>query len=151
MFRLFRFLLYCLAVFIGVAGLLEGGLPLLRYTIKRLEGDYFDAYTVLSSYDRFSSEIILILSLMLLILVHIGHALAGGLRFTKPEKPASLQTRSAGSLRPPQKEMSDPLPKSGQTQAAAELDEANEKLAPLIKRAKDNHVAQAHRGAEPSA
>jgi hypothetical protein len=41
--------------------------------------------------------------------------------------------------------MSDPLPKSGQTQEAAGLDEANEKLAPLVRKAKDNHAAQIHR------
>lgn len=138
MFRVFRFLLYCFAVFIGVAGLLEGGLPLLEYTIKRLEGNSFDAYSVLSSYDRFSSEVILILSLMLLIVVHVGHVLAGGLRFAKTEKPVRAQ--SAGSPPPPQKETSSPLPPPGQSQAAAGIDQANEKLASLIKKPDDNHV-----------
>ena len=97
MFRLFRFLLYCFAVFIGVAGLLEGGLPLLQYAIERLEGKYFDAYALLSSYDRFSSEVILILSLMLLILVHIGHVLTGGLSFAKPENPVLSRKQQADS------------------------------------------------------
>ena len=91
MYRLPRFLLYCFAIFIGVAGLLEGGWPLLQYAIERLEGKYFDAYALLSTYDRFSSEVILILSLMLLIVVHIGHVLAGGLRLAKPKKPVSPQ------------------------------------------------------------
>ena len=140
MFRLFRFLLYCLAVFIGVAGLLEGGLPLLQYTIERLEGKYFDAYELLGSYDRFCSEVILILSLMLLLVVHIGHVLAGGLRFTKTEKPVPLRAQSAGSPPPPQKETSSPLPPPGQSQAAAGIDQANEKLASLIKKPDDNHV-----------
>jgi hypothetical protein len=81
------------------------------------------------------------LSLMLLILVHIGHVLAGGLRFTKPEKPVSLDARFTGSLRPPQEEMNSSLPKPGQTQEATGLDKANEKLAPLVKKAKDNHGA----------
>ena len=54
MYRLPRFLLYCFAIFIGVAGLLEGGWPLLQYAIERLEGKYFDAYALLSTYDRFS-------------------------------------------------------------------------------------------------
>ncbi len=125
MFRLFRLLLYCLAVFIGVAGLLEGGVPLLKYTYERLAGNDIDAYAVLSTYDRFSSEVILILSLMLLIVVHIGHVLAGGLRFTKTEKPVSLRAQSAGltsrSLKPPE--------------APAQTDKAtaDEKLARLLK------------------
>jgi hypothetical protein len=145
MLRLSRFLLYCVAAFAGVAGLLAGGIPLLKYAAERLAGNNYEAYLALSSYDRFSEEVIFMLSLMLLILVHLGHVLAGGLRFTKPEKPVLLQNRFAGSLRPPQKEMSDPLPKSGQTQEAAGLDEANEKLAPLVRKAKDNHAAQIHR------
>ena len=140
MFRIFSFLLYCLAVFIGVAGLLEGGLPLLQYTIERLEGKYFDAYALLSSYDRFSSEVILILSLMLLIVVHIGHVLAGGLRLTKTEKPVPLRAQPAGAPPPPQKETSSPLPPPGQSQAAAGMDQANERLASLIKKPDDNHV-----------
>ncbi len=140
MFRLFRFLLYCLAVLIGVAGLLEGGVPLLEYTYARLAGNDIDAYAVLSSYDRFSSEVILILSLMLLIVVHIGHVLAGGLRFSKTEKPASLRVQSAGSPQPPQKETSGPLPQPGQAPAAAGIDKANEKLESLVKKPNDNHV-----------
>ncbi len=141
MFRLFRLLLYCLAVFIGVAGLLEGGVPLLEYTYARLAGNDIDAYAVLSSYDRFSSEVILILSLMLLIVVHIGHVLAGGLRFTKTGKPVSLRAQSAGSPQSSQKDVSGPLSQPGPAQAAAGIDKANEKLESLVKKVKDNDPA----------
>ena len=133
MFRLPRFLLYCFAIFIGVAGLLEGGLPLLQYTIKRLQGEYFDAYEVLSSYDRFSSEVILILSLMLLILVHIGHVLAGGLRLTKSGKSISSDVPSGG---PPQKSPKESIPSPSVSEpvpASASVESANEKLAHLTK------------------
>lgn len=140
MFRLFRFLLYCFAVFIGVDGLLEGGVPLLKYTYERLAGTDFDAYAVLNSYDRFSSEVILILSLMLLLVVHIGHVLAGGLRFTKTEKSVSLKAPSAGSPPPPQKEMSGPPPPPVQVPAAAGIDNVDEKLASLLKKAKDDQA-----------
>jgi hypothetical protein len=141
MLRLSRFLLYWLAVLVGVAGLLDGGIPLLKYAGERLAGNHYEAYLALSSYDRFSEEVIFMLSLMLLILFHLGHVLAGGLRFPKPEKPVSLQARFAGSLRPAEKEMSGSLPKPGQTQEAAGLDKANEKLAPLVRKAKDNRAA----------
>lgn len=142
MLRLPRFLLYCLAVFIGVAGLLEGGAPLLKYTYERLAGNDIDTYAVLNSYDRFSSEVILILSLMLLIVVHIGHVLAGGLRLSKTGKPASLRAQSAGSPQPPPKEATGGrLPQSGQAPAAPGIYQTNEKLASLIKRPNDDHVA----------
>ena len=135
MFRIFSFLLYCLAVFIGVAGLLEGGLPLLQYTIERLEGKYFDAYALLGSYDRFSSEVILILSLMLLIVVHIGHVLARGLSFTKPEKPVLSQKQqddsslSAGLI--------SPSPEALEAQAPANKETTDEKLDRLLKQKKE--------------
>ena len=135
MFRIFSFLLYCLAVFIGVAGLLEGGLPLLQYTIERLEGKYFDAYAVLSSYDRFSSEVILILSLMLLLVVHIGHVLTRGLSFARPEKPVLSRKQqdesplSAGlisqSLEPPR------------AQVPTDKESTDEKLGRLLKQRKE--------------
>jgi len=135
MFRLPRFLLYCFAIFIGVAGLLEGGLPLLQYTIKRLEGNYFDAYAVLSSYDRFSSEVILLLSLMLLIVVHIAHVLTGGLSFAKPEKPVLSRKQQDGSplsaglisqsLEPPR------------AQVPTDKESTDEKLGRLLKQRKE--------------
>jgi len=140
MLRLSRFLLYCLAVFVGVAGLLEGGLPLLKYTIKRLEGNYFDAYVLLSSYDRFSSEVILILSLMLLIVVHIGHVLAGGLRFTKRDKAVSPETRASSTPRTPPQESSSSPSGSYKALAAEDVASANEKLAHLIKPPTDKPV-----------
>jgi hypothetical protein len=136
-----RFLLYWLATLTGVAGLLDGGIPLLRYAAASLAGNKYEAYLVLSSYDRFSEEVILMLSLTLLILVHIGHVLAGGLRFTKLEKPVSLDARFTGSRQPPREEISDSLPKPGQTQEATEADKANEKLAQLVKKVTGNDAA----------
>lgn len=95
--RIFTLLLYCLAVFVGVVGLLKGGVPLLKYAVECLKGNYFDAYALLSSYDRFSSEVILILSLMLLIVVHIGHVLTRGLSSAKSEKLVSSQKQQDDS------------------------------------------------------
>lgn len=132
MLRLSRFSLYCFAVFIGVAGLLEGGVPLLKYAVERMKGDYFDAYTVLSSYDRFSSEVILLLSLMLLLVVHIGHVLAGGLRFTKSGKSIPPDVPSGGPQRKSPKE-STPSSTSDPAPASVSVESADEKLAHLTK------------------
>jgi len=133
MFRRLRFLLYCFAVFIGVAGLVEGGLPLAKYAYERLQGKYFDAYVILSAYDRFSSEVILILSLMLLIVVHIGHVLAGGLRFTKSDKPAPPRIQS-GEPTTTWPEKSNLSPSGSDLKpSTTDTASANEKLAHLIK------------------
>ena len=133
MLRLIRFLLYCFAVFIGAAGLLDGGIPLLKYTVERLTGHSYEAYMELSVYDRFSSEIILILSLMLLILVHIGHVFAGGLRFPKSGQPDPLGMLPGGPRRltPEELNRGSAAPKPAQT--AAEIASTNEKLAHLVK------------------
>jgi len=73
-------------------------------------------------------------------LVHIGHALAGGLRFTRPVS-SDAPAQFSGSPQPRQKAISSSPLGHGQTQAAAEIDKADEKLAPLVKKAKGNRDA----------
>ena len=136
MFRLFSFLLYGLAVLVGVAGLLVGGVPLVEYLVKRLAGDNLDAYLILSSYDRFSAEVMVILSLMLLILVQIGHALTGASHSQKSGKTAALQGRLEDPLRSPPIGPGRQSPGPERTPSAAKPDQADEKLAPLLKQGK---------------
>jgi len=135
MTKLCGFLLYCLAVFVGLTGLLTGGLPLLEYAIKRLEGNGFDAYAVLDTYDRFYSEVILILSLMLLILVHIGHALAGGLRLAKPRQSVPTPQTDVMPRKQPRDMTSSSVEPGSMSADAASLDK---KLAHLVKPPADN-------------
>jgi hypothetical protein len=136
MLRLFCFLLYCLAVLAGVTGLLAGGMPLVEYTVKRLAGNDFDAYLILSASDRFSAEVIVMLSLMLLILVHIGHAVAGGLYFKESEKNVAVKGERERPPDSPPKEPGHPTLPAGPAQTAADIDKTDEKLAPLIKKGK---------------
>ena len=106
---------------------------MLNYTIERLKGNYLDAYAVLNSYDLFYSEVILLLSLMLLIVVHIGHVLTGGQRFTKSGKSISSDVPSGG---PPQKSPKESIPSPSVSEpapASASVESANEKLAHLTK------------------
>jgi len=137
MLRLIRFLLYCFAVFIGMAGLLEGGIPLLKYTAERLAGHNYEAYMELSAYDRFSSEIIVILSLMLLLLVHIGHVFAGGLRWSKPGQPELPEMQSNGTRRLSSEGLNQTTAAPKPAPAAAEAASTNEKLAHLVKNPPD--------------
>jgi len=132
MSRLPGFLLYWLAVLIGVAGLLNGGLPLLKYAIKQLEGNNFGADLDLDSYNPFPSEIILMLSLMLLILVHIGHVLAGGLRFTKSGKVVAPEIQP-GVLSQTPPRTSNPSPSESVPPVAVDIVAVDEKLARLVK------------------
>jgi hypothetical protein len=137
MLRLASVLLYGLAVLVGVGGLLTGGVPLVEYAAKRLAGNNLDAYLILSASDRFYSEVTLVLSLMLLILVHIGYTLTRGSRARKSEKPEAIKERMEDGAGLPQPEPEKPRSRPGPAQAAAELDQADEKLAPLMKKGKE--------------
>ncbi len=137
MLRLASVLLYGLAVLVGVGGLLTGGVPLVEYAAKRLAGNNLDAYLILSASDRFYSEVTVVLSLMLLILVHIGCTLTRGSNASKSEKPEAIKDRLADRAGFPQPEPGKPMSRPEPPPAAAELDQADEKLAPLMKKSKE--------------
>ena len=79
----FRFLLYCLSAFAGVASFLLGSGPFWDYAYHKLTGTSF-SYGVDQLYQ---SAVISLLSLILLILVHLGHRLAGAFDVSMPKKP----------------------------------------------------------------
>ena len=84
----FRFLLYCLSTVAGLTGLLVGGLPVLRHVVDRL---FSRSYSIV--YDEFfRSTVIFFLSLILLVLVHLGHRLAGAFEISLPKKPEGPRT-----------------------------------------------------------
>jgi len=77
-----RFLLYCLSAVTGVVGLVVGGGPVVDYAWRRLFGM---SYSV--QWDQlFRSTVAFFLSLILLILVHLGHRLAGAFVIGLPKK-----------------------------------------------------------------
>ena len=79
----FRFLLYCLSSVAGIVGLVVGGAPVIGHVVDRL---FARSYSV--NYDElFRSAVIFLLSLILLILVHLGHRLAGAFSVSLPKKP----------------------------------------------------------------
>jgi len=133
MSRLPRFLLYWLALLAGVTGVLVEGISLLKNWVQRLEDP--DYSYLLSAYDYFSAEVIFLLSLMLLIVVHIGHVVGGGLHISRSKKPVSSGKQpddpplTAGST-------SQSLEPPG-TPAQADKETADEKLARLLKQKKE--------------
>jgi hypothetical protein len=79
----FRFLLYCLSSVAGVVGLFVGGAPMIGFIMQRLSGTYSTEH-----YDEFFRfAVIFLLSLILLILVHLGHRLAGAFDVGLTKKP----------------------------------------------------------------
>ena len=78
-----RFLLYCLSTVAGVSGLIVGGLPVMGHVVDRLS---FGSYSVVSD-ELFRSTVIFFLSLILLVLVHLGHRLAGAFDISLTKKP----------------------------------------------------------------
>jgi len=92
-------------------------------------------------YDRFSSEVIFILSLMLLIVVHIGHVLAGGLHFSKPGKGVLRETQPGSAPQVPPQEPGPPPTKPDLAPLAITEVSANEKLAYLVKQPGDKPVS----------
>ena len=78
----YRFLLYCLSSVAGLVGLVVGGAPVIGYVVQRLSGSYSTNYDELFRY-----AVIFFLSLILLILVHLGHRLPGAFDVGLPKKP----------------------------------------------------------------
>lgn len=140
MSRVLRFLLYWLAVLAGVTGVLVEGVSLLKNWKERLfDPDYSP---LLSSYDFFSAEVIFLLSLVLLIAVHIGHVVGGGLHFSRSRKPAASGNQPGDA--PPSADSAsqsrEPLGASAQT----DKETADEKLTRLLKQKKEGSAARDH-------
>jgi hypothetical protein len=97
MSRALVFLLYGVAVLIGVAGLIIGGVPLVNYTLMRWRDPTYDYY---SNFGMVSTAVnIVILSLLLLIFVHISHVIR--CRFqSNPKKPVLSSKQQTGSSLP---------------------------------------------------
>jgi|SRR5208337_4036904 len=129
MLRLIRLLLYWLAVLAGVTGVLVEGLSLLKNWTQRLEDPNYSY--LLSAYDYFSAEVIFLLSLMLLIVVHIGHVVGGGLLISKSKEPVSSGPHQGES--PKSTSLTSPSPETLGAPAQIDKETADEKLARLLK------------------
>ena len=79
----YRFLLYCLSSVAGFYGLVFGGGPVIASCV----GGHFDY--VFSDETLFRHAVIFLLSLILLILVHVGYRLVGAFSVSLPKKPES--------------------------------------------------------------
>ena len=79
----FRFLLYCVSVVVGVFGLVNGGCPVIAYF---WENGLFPRGEVFDNNQLFHNIVIFFLSLILLILIHIGHRVAGAFDVNSPKK-----------------------------------------------------------------
>lgn len=133
MSRVPRLLLYWLAVLAGVTGVLVEGISLLKSWKERLfDPDYS---LLLSSYDFFSAEVIFLLSLMLLVVVHIGHVIGGGFHISRSKKPVSpgKQQGDSPSTTGLNSQSSEPLGAQAQT----DKETADEKLTRLLKQKKE--------------
>ena len=125
MLKVPRLLLYWFATLAGTAGVVVG----VRSLFENWKRQSFDAdYALLSSSsDFFSAAVILLLSLVLLILIHLGHVLAGGLRLTKRDKATVPPGTQTGSTPPTASKKSDAA------QLPPDVPPSNEKLAHLLK------------------
>jgi len=124
----------------GVTGVLVEGVSLLKNWKERLfDPDYSP---LLSSYDFFSAEVIFLLSLVLLIVVHIGHVVGDGFHISKSKEPVSSgkpqgdSPVSAGLIPQP--------PEPLGTQAQTDKETADEKLTRLLKQKKERSAARDH-------
>ena len=79
----FRFLLYCVSVVAGIVGLIDGGCPVIAYIWKY---KLFPRSGVLNDDELFRNTVIFFLSLILLILVHIGHRIVGAFDISSSKK-----------------------------------------------------------------
>jgi|SRR5665213_1364374 len=133
MLKIIRCLLYSLAIFTGVAGLVAGGVPLAKYALQYLRDREYDYY--FDANYLYPPGIIFLLSLLLLIFVHIGLMMGKGISpasSPKPDpsvKPAEAAPAPAGEISPPTK--------TAGTTAQAELETADKKLTRLLNQNKD--------------
>jgi hypothetical protein len=79
----FRFLLYCVSLIAGIAGLVIGGCPVIAEVFYEL----FPRSRTIDNAALYRSSVISLLSLILLILVHLGNRLAGAFDVGSPKKP----------------------------------------------------------------
>lgn len=89
-----RFLLYCLATIAGATGLWIGGLPVFKHAIERVSGSYSVNYG-----ELFRFPTIFLLSLILLVLVHIGYRLAGAFHLPPTKRPISDSSKEKSPRR----------------------------------------------------
>ncbi len=91
------FLLYCLGVLTGVAGLIAGGIPLATYVLARWRNPSVD-YEL--NFDFISKALnVFMLSIILLIFVHTSHVIYCRFR-RNSKKPVSSGGRKPDSLLP---------------------------------------------------
>ena len=79
--HLLRLFLYCLSSLVGVVGLCVGGFLVVLVVAARLSG----GSTSVAREEFFQRAVIMFLSLILLILVHIGYRLAGAFDMRLPK------------------------------------------------------------------
>jgi hypothetical protein len=133
MLKVPRLLLYWLAVLAGVTGVLAEGISLFKNWMERLADPNYSY--LLSAYDYFSAEVIFLLSLMLLIVVHIGHVVGGGFHLSGSRKPVSSGKQPGDS--PLSAGLTSQSPEPLGAQAQADKETADEKLARLLKQGKE--------------
>jgi hypothetical protein len=85
----FRFLLYCVSAVVGVFGLINGGCPVIAYF---WENGLFPRGDIFDNNQLFQNMVIFFLSLILLILIHIGHRVAGAFDVSSPKKPEASES-----------------------------------------------------------
>lgn len=124
-------ILYGVATFTGVAGLFAGGVPLTKYALEILRDSEYLHY-----YDRTNlneSEMIFLLSLILLIGVRICSALENK---TRPANPSDAASSGEKPVVPaPSKEIS---PLSGAAKTPSQpMESADDKLTRLLNEKKD--------------
>ena len=81
----FRFLLYCLSSVAGFYGLVLGGGPVIASCVSGRFDELFNDGAL------FRRSVIFLLSLILLILVHVGYRLVGAFSVSLPKKPESSE------------------------------------------------------------
>jgi hypothetical protein len=119
------FLLYCLAVLTGVAGLFAGGYPLATYVLARWRSSAVD-YEL--NFDFISKALdVFILSIILLIFVNISHVICCRFRRNSKKPVSSGRRKPDSSL--PANSISQPAETSKEQPAEETPDE---KLARLI-------------------
>ena len=131
MLKITRCVLYSLAILAGVAGLFDGGTPLVKYMLQQWRDQEYRSYYDTSYLN--SPKIIFLLSLILLIGVRVCFALDKGVRPVKP-----LDTVSSGKKLAVPASASEISPPSGTAETPAQpAESADEKLTRLLNQKKE--------------
>jgi hypothetical protein len=128
MTRLFREVVYWLAMTAGILGLVAGGKSLVKYALARFNDPYFDSF----SYNDlvFSGGVIFLLSLILLIFADLARTLGGAFPPAKPESPGASPKPTLGAPR-------TAAPSGPAPETEPDRESADEKLARLLKQKKE--------------